>query len=225
MNTMSFHLGAVKPGTPMIRVKIELLDTNIRRTIVVPSNLTLENFAYVIQVAVGWDGSHPWEFYQGKDLVWNCDVFEDESYDPADYPWMHARKNLAPSLHTIAEVFAARGRRLYFTYDFGDSWQHVIYRMGDPKEGAMPCCEKTSGTWSVDDIGGPWALMGIIESLQKWEKDCTDAECREGELSGDMRFWYGWGKKAVREAFLAGPTTDEVTAKLSQMFRDPETSQ
>lgn len=33
------HLGAVQPGTKMIRVKIELRDTDIRRTIVIPENL------------------------------------------------------------------------------------------------------------------------------------------------------------------------------------------
>ena len=55
------HLGAVQPGTKMIRVKIEVRDTDIRRTIVIPEDLTLEDFSDVVQVAIGWDGSHPWQ--------------------------------------------------------------------------------------------------------------------------------------------------------------------
>ena len=113
-----------------------------------------------------------------------------------------------------------KGKRLYYTYDFGDSWEHVIYRMADPKEDMMPRCEKTCGTWGVDDIGGTWGLDSVIKALRKWDKDCTDEECRQGEWSGDKRFWYGWGKKAVREKFLAGPTADEVTARLSELFSD-----
>ena len=87
-----------------------------------------------------------------------------------------------------------KGKRLYYVYDFGDTWEHVIYRMSDPAADAVPTCENTSGTWGVDDVGGTWALESLVKALRKWgDKDCTDAECREGEMSGDKRFWYGWG--------------------------------
>ena len=211
------HLGAVAPGTKMIRVKIELRDSEITRTLIVPGNLSLDDFSDVIQYAVGWDGSHPWEFYQGKDIDWNCEVYEDEP-KPRKLPWCHERWHQAPREHTIDEVLDKKGKRLYYAYDFGDSWEHVVYRMSDPKADAVPCCEKTSGTWGVDDIGGAWGLNSVIESLRKWDKDCTEEECRQGEWSGDKRFWYGWGKKAEREKFLAGPTVDEVTARLSELF-------
>lgn len=213
------HLGAVKPGTKMIRVKIELRDTDILRTIVVPENLTLEDFSDVIQYAVGWDGSHPWEFYQGKDVDWNCEVYEDEP-KPRNPPWCHDQWHQAPCEHTIGEVLPAKGKRLYYVYDFGDTWEHVIYRMADPESDVLPCCEKTSGTWGVDDVGGSWGLESLVKALQKWDKDCTDAECREGELSGDKRFWYGWGKKAAREKFLSGPSVEDVTTRLSELFSD-----
>ena len=213
------HLGVVAPETKMICVKIELRDTDIRRTIIVPENLTLEDFSDVIQYAVGWDGSHPWKFCQGKDVDWYCDVYEDEP-KPMKMPWLQERWHQAPCEHTIGEVLDKKGKRLYYTYDFGDSWEHVVYRMSDPKKGALPCCEKTCGTWGVDDVGGSWGLNSVVVSLRKWDKDCTDEECREGELSGDRRFWYGWGKKAEREKFLAGPTADEVTARLSELFTD-----
>lgn len=213
------HLPPVKPGTKMVRVKIELSDSDIRRTVIIPENLTLEDFSYVIQYAVGWDGSHPWEFYQGKDLDWNCEVFKDEP-KPNNQFWFNDRWHQAPSKHRVGEVLPGKGKRLYYVYDFGDFWKHVIYRMSDPKGFVEPCCVTTSGTWGVDDIGGPWMLQDVIGKLRKWDKDCTDEECREGEFSGDRRFWFGWGKKIVREKFLAGPTTDEVTARLSELFSD-----
>ena len=215
------HLGAVKPDTKMIRVKIELRDSDISRTVVVPGDLSLDDFSDVIQCAIGWDGSHPWEFFQGKEVDWNCDMYEDEP-KPKKSQWYHERWHQAPCEHTIEEVLDKKGKRLYYTYDFGDCWEHVVYRMADPKEDVMPCCEKTSGTWGVDDIGGTWGLDSVIKALRKWEKDCTDDECKEGELSGDKRFWYGWGKKAVRDKFLAGPSAAEVTARLSELFTDSD---
>ena len=72
----------------------------------------------------------------------------------------------------------------------------------------------------MDDVGGSWGLESLVKALQKWDKDCTDAECREGELSGDKRFWYGWGKKAAREKFLSGPSVEDVTTRLSELFSD-----
>ena len=137
------HLGAIQPGTKMIRVKIELRDTDIRRTIVIPENLTLEDFSDVVQVAIGWDGSHPWEFYQGKEVDWNCEVYEDEP-KPRKLPWYHERWHQAPCEHTVAEVLPVKGKRLYYVYDFGDTWEHVIYRMSDPAADAVPACENFS---------------------------------------------------------------------------------
>jgi hypothetical protein len=116
-----------------------------------------------------------------------------------------------------------KGKRLYYVYDFGDTWEHVICRMSDPAADAVPACENTGGTWGVDDVGGAWGLESLVKALRKWgDKDCTDAECREGEMSGDKRFWYGWGKKTLREKFLAGPNAEEVSSRLTAMFTEDE---
>ncbi len=215
----TIRLGAVPPDTKMMRVKIELRGTDIRRTIVVPGNLSLFHFSFVLQAAIGWDGDHEWKFYQGKDIDWFCDVNKDEPRPPKNR-WSREPRHLSPRHHTLNEVLPsqAKGKRLYYVYDFGDWWEHVVYRMADPQEASAPVCEKTSGTWGRDDLGGASGLNAICEELRKWDRDCTDHECREGEFSGKRRFWYGWGKKAIREQFLAGPSPEEVSAKILEIF-------
>jgi len=210
-------LGEVKPGEKMMRVKIEVRETEIKRTVVVPVRLTLDSFSDVIREAVGWDGSHGWMFYQGKDLRWPQGQEEDEDKPTCSWPY-DTTWYQSPYNHRLGEVLPTKGKRLYYCYDKGDNWEHLITRMGDPAEGATVGCEKTAGVWGRDDVGGACGLESLFKALRRWDKDCTDAECREGEFSGDKRFWFGWGKKAVREKFLAGPTVDEVSAKLQALF-------
>jgi len=208
-------LGDVKPDDKLIRVRIELRETGISRTVIVPSWLDLDSFSRVIREAIGWDGSHRWLYYQGRNLQWHDGRTADEPKPKGNAVW-----HQCPYDHTLDEVLPTRGKRLYYVYDFGDDWQHLIVRLSDPAPGTAVSCEATSGVWGRDDVGGAGGLVRLVRALQVWDKDCTDDECREGELSGDKRFWFGWGKKAVREKFLAGPTVSEVGDKIRALFTE-----
>ena len=212
-------LGKVKPDEKLMKVKIELRETEIKRTVVVPARLTLDSFSHVIREALGWDGSHGWMFSQGRDLRWPQGQDEDEDKPTLGWPY-DATWYQSPDNHTLSEVLPTQGKRLYYLYDKGDHWEHLITRMGDPPIDATIGCEKTSGVWARDDVGGPMALKSLLVALRHWDKDCTDAECREGECSGDKRFWFGWGKKAKREEFLAGPTVEDVTLRIQALFTE-----
>jgi len=206
-------LGEVNPDEKLIRIRIEVCGTGISRTLVVPERLNLEDLSHVIRETIGWDGSHPWMFHQGKMVRWDVEQYEDEPKPKSNAVWYQA-----PCKHRLSEVLASRVKRLYYVYDFGDNWEHLIMRLSDPEPGAKVGCEATSGVWGRDDVGGAANFLALIEDLRRWDKDCSDDECREGEWSGDLRYWFGWGKKAEREKFLAGPTVSEVDAKIKALF-------
>ena len=45
-----------------IKLKIELQETGIMRTIVVPQHMTLTDLHYAVQAVMGWEDAHLWHF-------------------------------------------------------------------------------------------------------------------------------------------------------------------
>lgn len=107
--------------TYRVRIVLEGTDPPLWRGLELASDLFLDQVHDIIQVAFGWTDSHLHRFASGPDRFGDrtehylCpfDVDEGDSGVPAG----HVR---------LDEVLAAPGDRLFYSYDYGDDWQHVI---------------------------------------------------------------------------------------------------
>ncbi|MGM0386471.1 MAG: plasmid pRiA4b ORF-3 family protein [Actinomycetota bacterium] len=102
-----------------VRVDIIGAKPPIWRRIDLPSDLTLDRLHVVIQAAMGWEDRHAHRFQTAR--------FRDPSASPfrtADDPDDVAAP--AEADVRLDEVLARPGDRLYYLYDPGDDWQHVI---------------------------------------------------------------------------------------------------
>lgn len=100
------------------RLKITLRDVKpaVTRRIEVPLDLRLDRLHEVLQVTVGWMGSHLWEFW-ARDARWGRKWEDDDFIEgPSD-----ARK---ATLLGIVEGMGAKSFK--YIYDFGDHWEHMI---------------------------------------------------------------------------------------------------
>ncbi|CAA7618937.1 conserved hypothetical protein [Magnetospirillum sp. LM-5] len=145
---------------PIARIRIELQDIEpkIWRRVDVPLSTSLMGVHDIIQVAMGWQCEHLFEFRVG-------DKIYSEPYPDDD---MYARKTYnAKSIRLKTLVERGVGRFLY-TYDFGDNWQHDIViesvRDGDAEidypvfvDGARRC--------PPDDVGGSSGFMDFLEAM------------------------------------------------------------
>ncbi|MGH3765196.1 MAG: plasmid pRiA4b ORF-3 family protein [Pseudonocardiaceae bacterium] len=105
------------------RVRIDLKDTKppLWRRLQVASDLFLHDFHDVIQAAFGWTDSHLHRFGSGPEAYshdtehYLCpfDVEEGETGIPEDQV-------------RLDEVLVETGDKLFYTYDFGDDWEHII---------------------------------------------------------------------------------------------------
>ena len=53
-----------------------------------------------------------------------------------------------------------------YEYDFGDSWDHVITRLADPKEPEIACL-KSEGPDGLEDFGGQWHFAESLKALKE----------------------------------------------------------
>ncbi len=102
--------GEPEPGDPVLRVTITLADVEPRvwRQLLIAAAMPLDRLHQVIQTAMGWENYHLHSFTDGK-----------RTYGQPD-----------PDLDFVDERTVRLGDlkvdRLYYTYDFGDGWEHEI---------------------------------------------------------------------------------------------------
>lgn len=105
------------------RIRIDLDDVRppVWRRIDVPSDLPLHRLHAVVQAAMGWWDSHLHAFVMGPD-----------SRDRDTAPFLTAfdveegDTGMLENDVRLDEVLGEPGHRLFYTYDFGDDWEHTL---------------------------------------------------------------------------------------------------
>lgn len=194
----------------MYKLVMKLDKTDVTRTVAVPACMDFEHLHDVINKIFGFDDSHSWLFLNAecKLRLYRELVVEHDPYNMSHWTtWPH--------LVELRDVLSSVGKRIYYEYDFGDGWRVTIRRAADPKSDAV-LCEKTTGTFARDDIGGPYALMSYRKRLAASTLDYPpDYDERTHDMD-DILTWWGCGCRATREKYLAGPDKEEVTALLKK---------
>jgi len=166
---------AAGPRLLQLKITLQWSHPEIWRRVVVPEDLTLDQFHRVIQIVMGWDDSHMHMFSDGK-RMFAMRGYEDDIAG-ADFPeWKH----------TVGDVLGGAKRTLMYEYDFGDSWIHQIVRekLLPPDPAARPLvCLAGEQACPPDDCGGIGGYYQMLEALNKpehqdyeWVSDFLDKD-------------------------------------------------
>ena len=112
-----------QPNVVTYRVRVDLKGTRppLWRRLELSSDLLLNEVHQVIQEAFGWTDSHLHQFSSGPDLY----GAETERY-LCPFQVDEGETGIPEEQMRLDEVLAEAGDKLYYSYDFGDDWQHVI---------------------------------------------------------------------------------------------------
>lgn len=185
-------------------LKIELVNTKISRTVVVPEHMTLADLNDAIQSVMGWQDEHLWSF---SDKRRDGALYELPRKDDG-FPPFSRRLTLDASKVVLRKVFPKRGAKMYYEYDFGDGWEHVVTRQTDPKTPEIACL-KAQGPDGIEDIGGAWRLQGFIEAMKANPNDDEYSEVRE---------WAGLETPEKLMTYLNGRSTFSMAEELRDVL-------
>ena len=112
-----------RPDVVTYRVRVDLKGTRppLWRRLELSSDLLLNEVHQVIQEAFGWTDSHLHQFGSGPHLYGP----ETERY-LCPFQVDEGETGIPEEQVRLDEVLAEAGDKLYYSYDFGDDWQHVI---------------------------------------------------------------------------------------------------
>jgi hypothetical protein len=151
-----------EPDAIVIQADIDIVDIHpvISRRFELPGDLNLAQLHEVIQASFGWTDSHLHQFDIGG-LTYGAPEFDEGE-------WSNRRTFEASEVRLCD--FAAHGPApliLFYEYDFGDSWMHVIQLTRKPSEPGVkyPRCIAGSRRAPPEDVGGP---SGYFDFLEAW---------------------------------------------------------
>jgi hypothetical protein len=146
-----------KQSKSIYQIKISLIGVKppIWRTVLVASNIDLETFHDVIQLAMGWTDSHLHQFIANK-VFYGIpdDDFELEMEDETKYK--------------LSQLLKKEKESIKYEYDFGDSWEHKILLekiLPFDTKTVLPVCIKGKRACPPEDCGGIWGYEELLETI------------------------------------------------------------
>jgi len=137
-----------------LRVSIDEVDPPVIRQVEVPLAIRLDDLHFVLQIAIGWQNCHPYEFRNG-DKAWGL-IDRDAEENP-----------LPAEKATLADL-AQLGRKFQYNYVFGDDWQHTVEieeEVAAAPGVTYPRLVSAAGRCPPADIGGPAGYENYLRAI------------------------------------------------------------
>jgi len=141
-----------------LRISLNGSEPEIWRSFKINSDSTFEDLHIVIQVVMGWENYHLYEF-KNKDYTIGIEpeeaFFSDEDLIPAD-------------TIKIIDVLPRKRSNIIYSYDFGDSWEHKILVEEIFKDEVIisPICISGEMNCPPEDCGGIWGYTDLLEVIK-----------------------------------------------------------
>jgi hypothetical protein len=157
------------------RVRVDLTGTKppLWRRLELASDLFLNEIHDVIQTAFGWTDSHLHEFASGEDYY----HFSAEHY-LCPFQAAEGETGVPEEDVRLDEVLAKPGDKLFYLYDFGDDWMHVIKLEAErPRDDSAPSAVCIGGRrpGPSEDCGGVSGYELITAALDPAHPEHAEA--------------------------------------------------
>ncbi|MCV7150605.1 plasmid pRiA4b ORF-3 family protein [Mycobacterium pyrenivorans] len=168
----------------MLRIRADLMHTKppVWRRLELASDLFLDEVHEIMQATFGWTDSHLHRFgcgpaYYSRETEYYLCPFSADDGDEG-VPEEEVR---------LDEVLVDVGDKLFYAYDFGDDWQHVI-RLESvlAREAPAPRAVCTGGRQSApaEDCGGIGGFGLLVAANDPEHPDHVEARAHYAELYG-----------------------------------------
>jgi hypothetical protein len=143
------------------QVRIDLLQVKppIWRRLILSGDLTLDRVHAVLNEAMGWTNSHLHRFRTGNG--------PNSPYFITEFDLHEGDEGVLEDGVRLDQVVAEKGDALWYDYDFGDGWEHVV-----KVEAVLPEppaeVELVTGRRACppEDVGGPWGYEGVAKWVE-----------------------------------------------------------
>lgn len=146
-----------QPGSIyQIKVTLAGIEPQIWRRFQVPSSISLNKLHEILQVVMGWDNCHLYQF-----------IIDEEYYGRPEPGGFDDDVQNAKKVK-LGEVYQGSKTSFVYEYDFGDSWEHeILIEKELPAEAGVryPKCLEGVRSCPPEDCGGVWGYADLLETI------------------------------------------------------------
>ena len=175
-----------------LRVRVDLAGTRppVWRRLELASDLFLDDVHEILQGAFGWTDSHLHRFGCGPTYY-----SRETEYYLCPYSVDEGDEGVPEDQVRLDEVLVDVGDRLFYAYDFGDDWQHVIRLeavLGREASARRAICTGGRQPGPAEDCGGVGGYALLVAVTDPEHPDHAAARAEYAELYGPDLDPQGW---------------------------------
>ena len=137
-------------------IRLAFIDPPIWRRLLVSDKILLPGLHHLLQVAMGWEHSHLYQYIVGTTRYGEPDPDDDDD--------MQSDQRIR-----LRDIAQEKGASFLYEYDFGDGWRHVI-TVEDlwprTQESLVPRCLNGGRACPPEDSGGIGGYEHLLEALR-----------------------------------------------------------
>jgi hypothetical protein len=153
-----------------LKINLENMPFPIYRKVLLPADILMHDLHLIVQVAMGWENCHLYEF---SDKKGKCKIRVQFDIEEDDLWGTDADSFDAGELSLMEFLEYTDGKTFWYWYDFGDDWWHKISIQKVTKkdlsefDGETPVCTEAAGLCPPEDCGGPWGFAQLEEAINE----------------------------------------------------------
>jgi len=141
----------------LLRIELLEVEPKIWREFVVPSDITLDRLHDVVQIIMGWEQSHLYQFLL-KDKKYSEFLEYIQEFDDIE----------DSKLVRLNELINRKNQKVIYEYDFGDGWQHEISLLNSNYKSDYPYelqCLNGDRACPPEDVGGTYGYSYFLKCI------------------------------------------------------------
>ncbi|EKE02169.1 MAG: plasmid pRiA4b ORF-3 family protein [uncultured bacterium] len=156
-----------------LKITLEGIDPPIWRRFLIDDSINFKKLHKIIQIIMGWEDYHLYNFQIDK--ITYIEASQDSKNQFAvDAMWSgfksgSEKKKYKDNEAIVSDFINKEKQKILYTYDFGDSWEHLInVEKIFPKEAdkKYPLCIDGARACPPEDCGGIWGYQELLEILK-----------------------------------------------------------
>ena len=181
-----------RPEVVTLRIRVDLARTRppVWRRVEVASDLLLDEVHEILQAAFGWTDSHLHRFGCGPEYY-----SRETEYYLCPFSVDEGDEGLPEEQVRLDEVLVNVGDKMFYAYDFGDDWQHVLRLEAVlPRDESAPRAICTGGRrpGPAEDCGGVGGYELLVAATDPAHPDHEAARAEYAECYGPDVDPQGW---------------------------------
>jgi hypothetical protein len=146
-----------------LKVEIDEVAPAVIRRVEVPVSIRLDDLHFVLQIAIGWQNCHPFEFRVGEvgSNAGDCRIWGLRDRDDPE------STTLSADTATLADLLALQ-HTFRYDYVYGEDWGHSVALEGiapAAPDASYPRLVSAEGRCPPADIGGPEGYETFLQAI------------------------------------------------------------